>query len=98
MPDIRYVVVHRPGPRWQADVPLFEQEGLQAHVEHYRQLLAQGKLALGGPFLDAAAGGMMIPAAGLDEAEILEFAKADPAVVSGLLTFELRQWMVGMQA
>lgn len=98
MPDIRYVVMHRPGPRWQADVPLFEQQGLQAHVEHYRQLLAQGKLALGGPFLDAAAGGMMVPTAGLDETEIRTFAAADPAVVSGLLTFELRQWMVGMQA
>nr|WP_316641952.1 YciI family protein [uncultured Roseateles sp.] len=98
MPDIRYVVMHHPGPRWQAGVPLFEQQGLQAHVEHYRQLLAQGKLALGGPFLDAAAGGMMVPTAGLDEAEIRAFAEADPAVVSGLLTFELRQWMVGMRA
>lgn len=98
MPDIRYVVIHHPGPRWQAGVPLFEQQGLQAHVEHYRQLLAQGKLALGGPFLDAAAGGMMIPTAGQDEAEIRAFAAADPAVISGLLSFELRQWMVGMQA
>lgn len=98
MPDIRYVVMHQPGPRWQAGVPLFEQQGLQAHVDHYRQLLAQGRLALGGPFLDAAAGGMMVPTAGLGEAEIRAFAEADPAVVSGLLTFELRQWMVGMQA
>lgn len=98
MPDIRYVVMHHPGPRWQAGLPLFEQEGLHAHVEHYRQLLAQGKLALGGPFLDAAAGGMMIPKPGLSEDEVRAFAQADPAVVSGLLTFELRQWMVGMQA
>lgn len=98
MPDIRYVVMHQPGPRWQADVPLFEQQGLQAHVDHYRQLLAQGKLALGGPFLDTSAGGMMIPEPGLSEDEIRNFAQTDPAVASGLLTFELRQWMVGMQA
>ena len=98
MPDIRFIVIHGPGPRWNSEVPRFEQEGLRQHVEHYRGLLATGKLALGGPFLDAEPGGLMIPAAGVDPTEIEAFANADPAVLSGLLTVQVREWMVGMAA
>ena len=95
--DIRYVVFHRPGPNWLADKSLFEQPGLQDHIAHYRQLLAAGKLALGGPHLDAQAGGMMLPAAGVSEDEIRAFAMADPAVKSGLLRVEIRPWLIGMR-
>lgn len=98
MQDIRHVVFHSPGPRWVVGRSPFEQDGLQHHVAHYRPWLAAGKLALGGPFLDAAAGGMMIPAPGIDEAEIVAFAQSDPAVASGLLKVEVRTWLVGMKA
>ena len=67
MRDIRYVVLHAPGPRWKAGLPFFEQEGVQEHVAHFRQWLAEGRLALGGPFLDEHAGGMMISTEGLGE-------------------------------
>jgi uncharacterized protein YciI len=97
MRDIRFVVMHTPGPHWQADLPLFEQRGIAEHIAHFRGLLESGKLEMGGPFLDAAAGGMMIPVEGLSEAEIVAFANADPAVISGLLRAEVRQWMVGMK-
>ena len=97
MRDIRYVVLHAPGPGWKAGVPFSAQEGVQGHVAHFRQLLEDGKLHLGGPFLDEQAGGMMVPAEGLAEAEIVAFAQADPAVVSGLLTVSVRPWLVGMQ-
>ena len=75
---------------------MFEQEGLQEHVAHYRKLLEAGKLAMGGPYLDEYSGGMMIPAAGLTEEEIRAFANEDPAVKSGLLKAEVRPWLVGM--
>lgn len=98
MPDIRYVVFHAPGPRWQAGLGPFEQPGLQAHVDHYRTLLADGRLALGGPHLDARGGGMMVGAAGVGEAELAAFAAADPAVADGLLLAEVRPWLIGMAA
>ncbi|HSI57292.1 MAG TPA: hypothetical protein VLA16_07035 [Ideonella sp.] len=97
MKDPRFVVLHTPGPRWQAGVPLFEQEGLGEHIAHYRQWLVEGKLMAGGPFLDGAAGGMMIPEPGVTEDEVRDFAGRDPAVVAGLLKFEIRPWLVGMQ-
>ena len=95
MKDVRFVVIHKPGPAWKAGVPLFEQEGLAQHVEHYRKLLADGKLAIGGPFLDEAGGGFMIPEPGPSEDELRRFAGDDPTVKSGLLTFEIRPWLVG---
>jgi uncharacterized protein YciI len=52
---------------------------------------------MGGPFIDASAGGMMIPEAGLTEAEVRAFAESDPAVKSGLLKAEIRPWMIGMK-
>jgi uncharacterized protein YciI len=97
MRDVRYVIIHSPGPKWKAGVPIFEQEGVQAHIDHFKTLLAEAKLAMGGPFLDAAAGGMMIPAEGLSEAELTAFAARDPAVVSGLLEVEVRPWLIGMK-
>jgi uncharacterized protein YciI len=98
MKDIRHLVIHHPGPRWKAGVPIFEQDGVHAHVAHFRRWLEQDLLEMGGPFLDAGGGGMMIPVAGLDEATIRAFATADPAVASGLLRVEIRTWLVGMNA
>jgi uncharacterized protein YciI len=98
MQDIRLLVIHRPGPRWNAAKTLFEQEGVREHVEHWRQWLDQGKLVAGGPFLDGFAAGMMVTSTGIPEAELRAFAETDPAVRSGVLTIELHRWMVGLKA
>ncbi|HEY2559999.1 MAG TPA: YciI family protein [Caldimonas sp.] len=92
----QFVVVHTPGPGWNPSVAAFEQDGLREHVAHYAQLLAQGKLVMGGPFLDARSGGMMVAEPGVAEEELRAFAAADPAVTSGLLAFEVRPWLVGL--
>jgi len=96
--DIRFVVFHRPGPKWDPGKSMFEQDGVREHVEHYRELLTQGKLSFGGPHVDEGGGGMMIPAAGVSEEEVRRFAEADPAVRSGLLLAEVRPWLIGMSA
>jgi uncharacterized protein YciI len=97
MKDIRYVILHSPGPNWDEGKPFFEQLGVEEHVAHFRKLQQQGKLHLGGPYLDATAGGMMIPESGQTEQELLAFALADPAVKSGLLKAEIRPWLIGMK-
>lgn len=98
MKDVRFVVFHTPGPQWLEGKTLFDQPGVLEHVSHYSELLEAGKLALGGPHLDAYGGGMMIPAAGVTEAEIAVFAAEDPAVKSGVLRFDVRPWLIGMSA
>jgi uncharacterized protein YciI len=97
MKEVRFVVSHLPGPTWKPGVPAFEQDGLQLHVAHYATLLQDGKLLMGGPFIDGRSGGLMIVEPQVDEAELRQFAADDPAVKSGLLTFEVRPWLVGLR-
>ena len=94
-PKIYFVVFHKPGPTWVEGVDFREQPGVGKHVAHYRQLLDQGKLLLGGPFLDNS-GGMMIAVASVSREELEAFAAADPAVQAGLLRFKVRPWYVPM--
>ncbi len=98
MPAPQFVVFHLPGSKWDPQRPLFEQPGLQEHIEHYRTLSDRGKLMIGGPFLDAAAGGMMVAAVGVTGEELEAFASADPSVKAGLLTYTVRPWLVGMKS
>ncbi len=97
-PPTCLVVFHRPGPAWQPDRPMFEQPGLQAHVDHYRGLLQSGQLGAGGPFLDGEGGGMMIARAGMRLEDLIAFAESDPAVQSGLLQVAVRPWLAAMRA
>ena len=97
MPNIRFVVFHRPGPNWNKSLPAFEQQGLQGHLDHFKEFLKLGKLAMGGPFMDSASGGMMIPEESVSEDEMRKFADEDPTVRSGLLVYELRRWMPALK-
>lgn len=87
-------VIHAPGPGWVEGTSPFEQPHIDAHVEHYRALLEDGRLAVGGPYLDGPGGMMLLQDVSREEAE--ELAAADPAVVAGTLTFEVRSWLTAM--
>jgi len=95
--SIRYVVLHKPGSKWQYGVDYREQPGVGEHVQHYLKFHEQGKLELGGPFLLPDMGGMMVTTKDISRDEIEAFAAADPAVQSGLLVFEIRPWMTAME-
>jgi len=105
-PSIRYVVFHKPGPRWQPGVDFREQDGVREHVGHYLKLHEQEKLELGGPFLLQDAGGMtlapparagVVATKDVSREELESFAAADPAVQSGLLIYEIRPWLTAME-
>lgn len=95
--NTRYVVRHRPGPSWKMGVDFREQEGVQAHVEHYARLFGEGKLEMGGPFLAPDSGGMMVSTKGIAMEELIDFVKADPAVRSGLLEYSIYPWYTAME-
>jgi len=44
---VRYVVFHKPGPKWMSGIDFREQDGVGQHVQHYLKLHEQGKLELG---------------------------------------------------
>jgi uncharacterized protein YciI len=94
--ELKHIVFHSPGPNWHHGVDFREQPGVIEHVQHYAQMLDQGKLFLGGPFTDADSGGMMIAASTVSRDELEAFAAKDPAIVNGLLTYEVKTWYVAM--
>lgn len=67
--------------------PLNE-EIIKSHVEHLKKLKSQGKLVLCGPFTDYPGGMVVFLAEDLVEAR--NIAKADPFIVSGYKSFEIR--------
>jgi uncharacterized protein len=91
-----HVVFHSPGPKWQMGIDFREQPNVMDHVQHYAKLHEQGKLLHGGPFVDADTGGMMIATADVTRDELQKFASEDPAVISGLLNFEVKTWYMAM--
>lgn len=93
--DVRPVVVLKPGPAWKEGVDARHQEGFDAHVEHWKRLLDEGKLELGGPWLDGG-GAIYVPAIGVLESEIAKHAVADPSVRASIVTFEIRRWYVAV--
>jgi len=94
---IRYVVFHKPGPKWEFGVDFREQLGVREHVQYYAKLHAAGKLELGGPFLLQDAGGMMVATKDVSRDELDAFAASDPAVQAGLLVYEVRPWLAAME-
>ena len=87
--QLKEVVLHSPGPAWKTGVDFREQPGVMGHVQHYAKLHERGKLLYGGPFIDADSGGMMIAADDVTREELEAFAASDPAVLAGLLIFEV---------
>ena len=93
-----FVLIHRPGPRWQPGAPFPEQPGIMDHIRFMSRLDEEHRLILGGPFDDEWTGssestpvGMaIIEASGMEEAENL--AASDASVKSGLLTVTVRPW------
>lgn len=92
-----HVVLHSPGPNWKPGVDFREQPGVDEHVQHYAGFHKQGKLFLGGPYMDPDSGGMMLAADTVTREELEEYAASDPAVLSGLLNFEVKTWYLAMQ-
>ena len=93
-----FVLIHRPGPRWQHGLPFPEQPGIMDHIGFMHGLDADHRLILGGPFDDEWTGssettpvGMaIITAEDLEEAQGL--AASDESVRSGLIDVTVRPW------
>ena len=92
-----FVLIHRPGTHWQANVPFPEQPGIMDHIGFMQRLDEEHRLILGGPFDDEWTGtestpvGMaIIEASGMQEAQLL--VGSDESVKAGLLGVTVRPW------
>ena len=84
-----FLFQYAPGPAWRAGAPITEQ-GLGPHAAYMGELQQRGRLFAGGGYTNADGGMAIVSASGIEEARAL--LAADPAIVSGVFTAELRGW------
>ena len=84
-----FAIVYAPGPCWKPGLSVWEQP-LEAHGDYHYRLWSEGRVLHSGPFSDGSGAMSVVQVSNRLEAEAL--MEADPAVVSGLLTAQLRPW------
>jgi uncharacterized protein YciI len=85
---MRYVALIGHGPRWIAGKPVWEQgPPIQAHLASMRDRYDEGRLLLGGPFMDPSGGIAVLDVE--DEAAAVALMEADPGVQAGVLVYTL---------
>lgn len=86
-----FAICYSRGPSWVTGKSVFEQP-LQAHLAYMKTLRVQGRLLLGGPFLDDEGGLVVVSAAGIDEAN--QIASDDPAIRAGVMVAKAHPWKI----
>jgi uncharacterized protein YciI len=84
-----FLFLFQPGPAWRAGVPMRQQD-LRAHAQYHADLVREGRGFAGGGYVGMDGGMAIVRAANLAEAQAM--LAADPAIVNGVFTAELRQW------
>jgi uncharacterized protein YciI len=92
------VVSLRLGPKWDRTLPAPRQPGIADHGQYMTRLTTEGRLVLGGPFLEDPAArtvsGAMVIFATPDAAEARRLMEEDPGVKAGLLEIgEVRRFV-----
>lgn len=76
------------GPKWNRALPAAQQHGIREHGQYMSRLSSEGRIVVGGPFLeDVAAGtvsGAMVVFATADGAEARRIMEDDPGMKAGL--------------
>lgn len=86
---VTYLVIYRPGPAWLVGKSVLEQP-LKEHGKYMLSLYIKGSMKLAGPLTDDAGGAVLLATA--NEAEAKAIVADDPAVKSGIFTYEMHPW------
>ncbi len=87
--------LHSPRENFAATMTPFEEEQFERHFEYLQRLLEAGTLVLAGPTLGAINTGICVFRAP-DEAAARAIMEADPTIVSGVASGELREYRVSL--
>jgi len=85
-----FVLMHTPGSKWDQDLSIFDQVGIEQHKTFMSDLLEAGDMVMGGPFVDGSGGMAILKVESVEDA--LAIANRDPAVRSNILNVEVKQW------
>lgn len=90
-----FAVIYTPGPKWNAQRPFHEQEGVFHHRDFLATQYEAETLAFGGPFLDDSGGLSVFQAPSRERLE--EILQTDRSVSSGLLCYDVRPYALGFK-
>jgi uncharacterized protein YciI len=96
-PETRALFLVHPGPANPPGKSLMENPKIRDHAMHMVKLFQTGKMTRGGPFTDGS-GGIGIAAKGVSPGELTQLLAEDPAAKAGLITYEVKTWMIGVGA
>jgi uncharacterized protein YciI len=96
-PETRAVFVVYPGPSNPPDKSLMDNPQIRDHAMHMIKLFKTGKITRGGPFTDGT-GGIGIAAKDVTVEDLTTLLADDPAAKAGIITYEVKTWMVGVGA
>ncbi len=94
-PETRTVFLVHPGPANPPGKSLMENPLIREHAKHMVAMFKAGTLTRGGPFTDGS-GGIGIAAKGVTPADLAKILAADPAARAGIITYEVKTWMIGV--
>jgi uncharacterized protein YciI len=84
-----------PRPDFAQTMTDAEQQVMQQHQAFWRELLAEGRVVVYGPVADPEGVWGLGVVRAQSRVEVIEYGNVDPAVASGLMTFETFQIMGG---
>ncbi|HST37643.1 MAG TPA: YciI family protein [Allosphingosinicella sp.] len=84
-----FLFLYRPGPAWQAGVPMARQN-LRDHAAYHARLVREGRSFAAGGYTGEDGGMAIVRAADIEEARAM--LAADPAIRNGAFVAEIRQW------
>lgn len=92
-----FVIFHHPGPAWEAGKKPVDQPGVMEHFAYLQGIEKSGAIMFSGPF-PSGEGGMMILQQDVERAAAEKIASDDPAIRLGLITAEIRPWLITISA
>jgi hypothetical protein len=82
------MIIYSQGPNWRDEVSLHDQPSIPEHAVYGQQ--HQHLIVLAGPFTDGSGGAVVIDVE--SEQEARAFVDQDPAVLSGVFSYQIKQW------
>ncbi|HEY3675245.1 MAG TPA: YciI family protein [Candidatus Tumulicola sp.] len=80
-------MLYRPGPRWNREESLFDQEDINDHRDFLSARFEDKTLVIGGPFLDNSGGISIFRHS--SQAELEKLLHSDPTIETGLQIYEI---------
>ncbi|WP_227396190.1 YciI family protein [Jeotgalibacillus aurantiacus] len=87
---MRFLILYSKGDQWMEQIALHNQLSIPEHAVYVQEHFDVGMVVLAGAFGDETGGAVLIDVASKNE--LHTFIQNDPAVISGVFSYEFKEW------